>query len=214
MLRIFAVGHLCTAIVITALQAVLVVAASERFGHDTNVGWLYAAVGAGGVVGSITQLRWTPRNVGRLGIASAVLGELVPLGLFAIATSLAQAMALLFVSSLFGALYQTRGAIALQRRVPRELLGRVNAVIRFSLYVGMLVGAVLAAVAIAWVRWDHLLLYATAAAALVLVAALLTGPRDVPAEIPEVALAGRSLHPRQPPGLRGIAGGDRLQQRR
>jgi MFS family permease len=216
MLRVFAIGHLCTGAVITALQAVLVVAAAQRFGHDTNVGWLYAAVGAGGLVASLTLLRWAPTNVRRLGIASAVLGELIPLGLFAIVSSLGVAMALLFVSSLFGALYQTRGAIALQERVPRGLLGRVNAVVRFALYLGMLIGAVVAAAAAAWVSWDRLLLYVTAAAALALLATVLTGPQEAPLPPAEVALAGRAttsagrstlVTDSQTSGNREVAGG-------
>src|ERR1035437_1428387 len=51
MLRSLPASFFCSAAAITALQAVLVVAAAERFGQATDVGWLYAAVGAGGVAG-------------------------------------------------------------------------------------------------------------------------------------------------------------------
>ncbi len=192
MLRIFAVGHLCTAFVITALQAVLVVAASQRFGHDTDVGWLYAAVGAGGVVGSLALLRWAPAQMGSRAIALAVFGELLPLGLFAIVRSLPLAFALLFLSSLFAALYQTTGAVGLQRTVAQGLLGRVNAVVRFSLYVGMLLGAVVAATTLTWLPWDRMLIIVTGVATAVLVLAMLTQPREL---VPEVELPGRAARP-------------------
>lgn len=200
MLRIYAVGHFCNAFVITALQAVLVVAAAQRFGHDTSVGWFYAAVGGGGLAGSLALLRWLPTNVRRGGIASAVVGELIPLGLFAIAPSFPIAMALLFVSSLFAVLYQTRGAVGLQQRVPKELLGRVNAVVRFALYLGMLLGAVAAAAAAGYVAWDRLLLCVAAGAALFLLAALLTGPGEGARVPTEVAIAGRRMSPHRSPG--------------
>ena len=187
MLRIFAVGHLCNAAVVTVLQAVLVVAAAQRFGHDTNVGWLYAAVGAGGLVGSLALLRWIPSNVHSGSIVTAVFGELIPLGVFAVAPSFITALALLFVSSVFAALYQTRGAVGLQERVRKELLGRANAVIRFAVYLGMLLGAIIAASALTWLRWDQLLIAVTGAAAVVVLIGLVTSPGErvpVPAAEP------------------------------
>lgn len=192
-LRMFAVGHLCNAFVITALQAVLVVAASQRFGHDTDVGWLYAAVGAGGLLGSVALVRWAPQQVRSRGIALAVFAELIPLGLFAIAPNLAVAFALLFVSAVAAILYQTRGATALQQTVRQELLGRVNAVIRLCLYLGMFAGAVAAVSTLQWLSWDRMLALVTGIAAVVLVLAVLTQPAE-PA-IPEVELPGRALHP-------------------
>ncbi|HKR99911.1 MAG TPA: MFS transporter [Candidatus Dormibacteraeota bacterium] len=183
MLRIFAIGHFCNAAVVTVLQAVLVVAAAQRFGHDTNVGWLYAAVGAGGLLGSLALLRWIPTNVRRSGIVIAVFGELIPLGFFAIAPSFITALLLLFVSAVFAAIYQTRGVVGLQERVPKELLGRANAVIRFAIYVGMLIGAIIAAVALTWLTWDRLLAAVTGAAALVVIFALVSKPSEKPAAV-------------------------------
>jgi MFS family permease len=193
MLRILAIGHLCNAFVVTVLQAVLVVAAAQRFGHDTAVGWLYAAVGAGGLVGSVTLLRWTPNVVRSAGITPAVFGELVPIGLFAVVPYFPVALLLLFVSALFAALYQTRGAIGLQQRVPTELLGRANAVIRLSVSVGMLIGAVLAASAVAWVSWDRLLEFASGGAAVVVILAVLTLPRELVTEAADTRFAGRLM---------------------
>jgi MFS family permease len=175
-LRMLTAGHLANAFAVTALQAVLVVAASQRFGHDTDVGWLYAAVGGGGLLGSVALLRRPPVRVQSRHITLAVFGELIPLGVFAIAPSLALGCALLFVSAVAAALYQTEGAVGLQQTVPPALLGRVNAVVRFALYVGMLLGAVVAATTLAWLSWDRLLVCCTAVSAAVLVLTVLTQP--------------------------------------
>jgi len=191
MLRVLAAGHLGTAMVVTALQAVLVVAAAQRFGHDVDVGWLYAAVGAGGVIGSLVLLRWKPAHVRRRGIALGTVGELIPLALFALATSFPIALVCLFASSFAAALYQTRGMIGLQQRVPRQLLGRVNGVIRFSLYFGMLIGAILAAATASLLRWDYLVLLVAALAALVLLWGVVSKPSEPDVdEAPDIALVG------------------------
>jgi MFS family permease len=164
-LRSLAASFFCSAAVITALQAVLVVAAAERFGHDTAVGWLYAAVGAGGVIGSVALLRWRPPPISALGISIGFLVEVVPLGLFALVGGLIPALALLAVSTAAAALYQTRGQTALQERVPAEILGRVNGLIRLLLYSGMLAGAVAAVALVDIVGWSTLVIGTTAVAA-------------------------------------------------
>jgi len=125
-------------------------------------------------VGSIALLRWPARQVRRSGIVISVFGELVPLGLFAIAPSFVTALALLFVSAVFAALYQTRGSLGLQERVAKEMLGRANAVIRFAVYLGMLIGAVVAAAALSWLSWDRLLIIVTALAAVVMLLSLIS----------------------------------------
>jgi MFS family permease len=158
MLRSLAASFCCSAAAITALQAVLVVAAAERFGQDTGVGWLYAAVGAGGVAGSLALLRWKPPPIGAVGVSIGFLLEVVPLALFALVGGLAPALALLAFSTGAAALYQTRGQTALQQRVPPEILGRVNGVIRLLLYAGMLAGAVTAVALVDVVGWSSLVI--------------------------------------------------------
>ena len=130
MLRFLAAAYISNAAAVTALQAVLVVAAAQRFGHDADVGWLYAAVGAGSLLGTLPVIRRTPGRVNTLPIAIATAVELAPLALFVFATALPVAIVLLFASGLGADLYQTRGVIGVQQRVPRELLGRTMAVIR------------------------------------------------------------------------------------
>jgi predicted MFS family arabinose efflux permease len=183
MLRSLAAGYLANAAVITALQAVLVVAASQHFGHDVDVGWLYAAVGSGGLLGAVPVIRRTPRYVGRLGIVMATLGEMVPLALFVLVTNLAVAMLLLLLSSVAGTLYQTRGWVGLQQRVAPDLLGRTSAVIRFSMYVGMLAGAVAAVTMVQALGWQATVLIVIAACFVLLVASTLYGPGERPGHL-------------------------------
>jgi MFS family permease len=192
MLRALAASFFCSAAAITALQAVLVVAAAERFGQATDVGWLYAAVGAGGVAGSVVLLRWSPRVIGARGIALGFLLEVIPIGLFALAGGLLPALALLFVSTAAAALYQTRGQTALQQRVPAELLGRVNGVMRLLLYAGMLVGAVVSVLLVGLLGWPTLVLGTSAVAVVAFVPAALTY-RRAPRRPDEVTLAGTPM---------------------
>jgi MFS family permease len=192
MLRSLAASFFCSALAITALQAVLVVAAADRFGQATDVGWLYAAVGGGGVVGSTLLLRWTPRTIGARGIAVGFLIEVIPLGLFARTGGLLPALALLFVSTAAAALYQTRGQTALQQRVPAGLLGRVNGVMRLLLYSGMLVGAIAAAALVETIGWSALVVGAAAVSVVAFIPASITYRRG-PRRPGEVTLAGTPM---------------------
>jgi MFS family permease len=192
MLRSLAASFFCSAVAITALQAVLVIVAADRFGHATDVGWLYAAVGGGGVVGSALLLRWTPRTISARGIALGFLIEVIPLGLFALTGALLPGLALLFVSTAAAALYQTRGQTALQQRVPKELLGRVNGVMRMLLYSGMLVGAIAAAALVETIGWTALVAGTAAVAVAAFIPASLTYRRG-PRRPDEVTLAGTPM---------------------
>lgn len=192
MLRSLAASFCCSAAAITALQAVLVVAAAERFGQDTAVGWLYAAVGAGGVAGSVALLGWKPRPIGAAGITVGFLLEVVPLAIFALVGGLVPALALLAFSTAAAALYQTRGQTALQERVPPEILGRVNGVLRLLLYSGMLAGAMAAVALVDVVGWSTLVIGTTViAAGVYMVTALVF---EIARRRPgEVILAGRPV---------------------
>ena len=168
MLRFLAVASITNPAAVTTLQAMLVVAASQHFGHDTAVGWLYAAVGAGGLLGTLPVVRRTPSRVGLPWIIGPSALELAPLAAFVFTTNLAVAMFLLFLSSIGATLYQTRGTIGLQQRVARPLLGRANAVLGFAVYVGMLVGAIAAAALVTSIGWEATVLIVCATSASVL----------------------------------------------
>jgi MFS family permease len=168
MLRYLAAAYIANAATVTALQAVLVVAAAERFGHDTAVGWLYAAIGAGSLLGTLPVIRKTPERVGPKPIIAFTFVELAALAAFVFATSLPLALALLFTSAVGATLYQTRGAVGLQQRVPRELLGRTTAVERFAMYVGMLFGAIAAVSLVQPLGWEPMVLIVCAVGAALL----------------------------------------------
>ena len=168
MLRFLAVAYLSNAAVVTALQAVLVVAAAQRFGHDTVVGWLYAAIGAGSLLGTLPVIHKTPERVGQKPIIAFTCLELAPLAAFVFVTSLPLAVALLFLSAVGATLYQTRGAVGLQQRVPRELLARTTAVERFAGYLGMLFGAIAAVSLVQPLGWESTVLIVCAVGATLL----------------------------------------------
>ena len=177
-LRSATAAVLGNAAVVTALQAVLVVAASQHFSHDTNVGWLYASVGAGSLVGSLAFLRPNPRRIRRRNIVACAAAELAALAFFVFASNLPIACTLLFLSSLTAVFYQILGAIALQQRVPVDLLGRASGVTRLAMYVGMLAGAVAALALVGPFGWEVTVLAVCVAALVFLGLATFTGPRD------------------------------------
>jgi len=183
-LRSTAAGLIGNTAAITALQAVLVIAATRHFGHDIDVGWLYAAVGAGGLVGSIAFLRSTPKRVGRRGIVIFTAVELATFSAFVFVLSLPLACLLLFVSSLSSTGYDILGSIALQQRTPTELLGRATGVMRSAMYIGMLIGAIAALALVQPLGWEATVLIVCAAAFGLLVAATVTGPRTALAATP------------------------------
>jgi hypothetical protein len=168
MLRFLAAAYVTNGATVTTLQAVLVVAAAGRFGHDTVVGWLYASVGAGALLGTLPVIWRTPEKVAARAIYAGTALELAPLAAFTFVTVLPLAMLLLFVSGIGATLYQTRGAVGLQQRTPRQLLGRTTAVVRFGGYLGMLLGAIAALSLVGAIGWEATVLIVCAVGATLL----------------------------------------------
>ncbi|MBV8194478.1 MAG: hypothetical protein JOY80_03025 [Candidatus Dormibacteraeota bacterium] len=166
------------AAVVTALQAVLVVAATQHFGRDTDVGWLYAAVGAGSLVGSAWFIRQNPRVIRRGLIVLLATTELAATATFTVVGNLAVALSLLFCASIISVLHQVLASIALQRRVPSNLLGRANGATRLALYAGMFLGALAALGLVEPFGWEATVIAICGGAAVLLFAASVTGPRD------------------------------------
>jgi hypothetical protein len=178
-LRILLARSFAGAMVITALQAVLVVAAAERLGNADQVGLLYAAAGLGGVVGTAIVARWRPRSLSAGVLGGAGIVESVAIVLFALVPQIGAALFLLVISSIAGVLGETWGIIDLQERVPDVLLGRANAAVTSSLYAGMLVGAVLAIALTAAIRWQTTMVVVGGAALFVILLGL-ASTRTVP----------------------------------
>jgi len=184
LLRSSAAAVLGNTAVITALQAVLVVAATQHFGHDADVGWLYAAVGGGSLVGSLSFLRSNPRRIRRRDVIAFTAAELLAFSAFVFVVSLPIACLLLFGSALAGVAYQILGSIALQQRTPVELLGRTTGIMRSAMYIGMLIGAIAALALVQPLGWEATVLIVCAAAFVLLVVATVTGPRPALAQTP------------------------------
>lgn len=180
-LRSAAAAAFGNAAVVTALQAVLVVAAAEQFHRDVDIGWLYAAVGAGGVLGGLLFLGPTPRRVRRNHIVALAAAEVLPIAGFVFTANLALAVALLFLSSLAATSYEVLAAIAMQQRVPVHLLGRANGAQRVAMYSGMLVGALAAVALVRPLGWAVTVLLVCGLELLTLAMFTFTGPDDRPA---------------------------------
>ncbi|MDB5064561.1 MAG: transporter [Chloroflexi bacterium] len=174
-LRSLAGAYLGGALAVTTASAVLVLAAADRFGGADRVGALYAAVGAGALLGSTAAMRRGTTRVLRSTLVVGALAEIVLLAVLTLAQGLATAALPLAASAAAGSLYQVWGSTELQLRAPAEVLGRAGAALVLAQYVGMLLGAVLAAALVPLVGWDRAL-FAACSAALAAIAASVTGP--------------------------------------
>ena len=89
-------------------------------------------------------------------------------------SGLVTAVLCLAASSAAGSLYQVWGATELQLRASPEVLGRASAALVSAQYTGMILGALLAAVLVPAIGWDHAL-FAACCLGLAAVAAGATG---------------------------------------
>ncbi len=145
---------------ITCLQAVLPAAAEQRFGSASAAGWVYAAVGAGNVLGALALLRTRRRGLGSRTMALLTLGELLPLGAFALIGSAWVDAGLAVLSGLASAPYEILAATELARSVRSERLGQASAAVWLFGYAGMLGGGLLATLASPRLGWTVTLLVA------------------------------------------------------
>lgn len=163
--RMVAATNFASGLAVTVTQALLVVAARERFGGDEAVGYLYSSVGIGGTLGGLLALRWTPpRSWTRLAVFLAIATELLALTGFSAIPLVLVALLLLAVSSVGGSAFEVWGLTEVQRRAPPGFMARFNAVIFLSLYSGMLVGALWALGTASILHWDRAIEVACAAA--------------------------------------------------
>jgi len=175
-LRSIAAGWASAGLVATTASSLLVLVA-RSVGGDSRVGYLYAAVGGGAVLGGFLVLRLRPRRVSRDLITAFALLEVVALAVLSLRPPFAGVVVLLAVSGGAGIMWQTWGATDLQRRSHPALLGRVNAVMVMSAAVGMLLGAVLALGLVRWAGWEHTLFTACCIAVVLLAAGVALGPQ-------------------------------------
>jgi MFS family permease len=154
-IRLVAVSNFAMGVTVTVAQALLVVAARERFGSDAAVGILYSAVGVGGIVGGLLALRWRPPRL-RIGLVifTATVIAVTAFAAFAAVTQRFAGLALLAVGSVASAGFDVWGITEIQRRAPARYAGRFNAIPWAAAYAGMLVGAVWALGTSSAFHWD------------------------------------------------------------
>jgi hypothetical protein len=157
-IRLVAASNFAMGVTLTVAQALLVVAARERFGSDAAVGIMYSAVGAGGIVGGVLALRWTPPRL-RIGLVifTAAIITLTAFAAFAAVSQRYAGLALLAAASVASTGFDVWGITEIQRRAPPRYAGRFNAIPWASLYAGMLVGAVWALGTSNVFHWDFAL---------------------------------------------------------
>jgi MFS family permease len=120
-------GIYCAQMLIGGTLAVLVVAAAADLlgGRQSDVGFLYSALGAGGFVGAAVALGLREGGLGRA-FALGLLVWGVPLALVGAWPQFALAIVLFIVSGAGDSVVDVAGLTLLQRRIPRERLARVS----------------------------------------------------------------------------------------
>jgi predicted MFS family arabinose efflux permease len=175
-MRIVAAANFASGLTVTVTQALLVVAARERFGGDASVGFLYSSVGIGGALGGLVALRWVPaRAWTRLAVFIATTGEVIALAGFSASTITVIAVLSLALGAAAASSFDTWGLTEVQRVALPGLMGRFNSIIFISLYAGMLVGAVWALATANVLHWDLAIQYACGAALVIVGVVWLVG---------------------------------------
>jgi MFS family permease len=143
-LRLLTILFSAQTLVAGALNVLIVVIALELLDTgDAGVGWLNAAVGAGGVAGAVLALALVGRRrlAADFGLGLILWG--VPIALIGVFPDLVPVLVLLAVVGVGNTIGDVAGLTLLQRAIPDEVLARVFGVLE-SLWVGTIgLGAVL-----------------------------------------------------------------------
>jgi MFS family permease len=176
LLRVVAVGWMCSAVAVTATSSVLVLIARTA-GNPDWVGFLYAAVGGGSVLLGLIVFRYRPRRVTREVIVGLAILEVLSLALITLHLPLWGSMLALAVSGGTAVVWQTLGTTDLQMRSHPAFLGRVNAVVVFASSAGMFIGALLALLLVPWAGWERTQFTACGLSLVILGAGVAFGPQ-------------------------------------
>jgi predicted MFS family arabinose efflux permease len=152
-LRTLVGTYLASALLTGVVQASIVVIAADRFGGADVSGFLYAALGVGGIVGGVIVTARPPHRVGRDTLFSAGALAMIPLAALVATRSLWQALLLMAISAIGSVATDAWGPAEIALRVERRLLGRANAVMVMCSYVGVLLGAAVALVLVPTAGW-------------------------------------------------------------
>ena len=186
-LRMLAVAYFAGSMAATVGGSVLVLAAALRFGGAYLVGVLYAAVGAGDLLGGlITLWRRPPRDM-RFAITGLGSVAVTAIAGLVVAPAIWIAVIVLGLSGLAETGYVSWGATDMQLRVGAAVLGRVNGVIVLAQSLGMVVGAVSALLLVPRLGWERALTAACCASLAVLALGILGGRRPARAPLASVS---------------------------
>jgi MFS family permease len=159
-LRMLAIAYVASALTATVAGSVLVLAAGDRFGGEHLVGCLYAAVGAGDILGGVVTLRRSPPRSMRRALVALSVVAVLGIATLTVTTALWMAVVVLAVSGVAETSYVSWGATVMQKSVDGEVLGRVNSVIVLAQSSGMVAGALLALFLVPLLGWAQALLVA------------------------------------------------------
>jgi MFS family permease len=137
-------------VLLGALDIIIVVLAEDALGlPDSGTGWLYTAVGIGAVVSGFVATGLSRRTRQAPAIAAALAaGALVSILLGLVLTTLA-AVVLLALLGLAGSLVDVLTRLLLHRSIRPERLGSVFALLEFASGFGLVVGSLVAQLAVA-----------------------------------------------------------------
>ena len=129
--QVFVSGAISVLIVVMALQLLDM--------GQSGVGLLNAAIGVGGVLGSVVAAALVGRGRQSLNFAGGLVLWGIPIALVAVYTNSGFALAMLVVVGIGNVLVDVAGLTLLQRVAPDDVLGRVFGVLEtvFSLAVGL-----------------------------------------------------------------------------
>jgi predicted MFS family arabinose efflux permease len=167
--RLVILIHTSQMLVGGVLAVLIVSAAVEALGSPTNVGYLYSALGLGGLFGSLAALALPERSLGRV-FAFGVLLWGIPIALVGAWPALVPAFVLLAVSATADSAGDVASLTLLQRRIPPDVLARVAGASGTLMLVAATLGNFIAPLLIetVGVRWS----FAIAGGALPLLAPL------------------------------------------
>lgn len=145
-----------------------------------GVGWLDASLGIGGVLGAPLAARFACGDrSGRVLALSSVLCN-VPVAMLALVAHWSVAYVLLICSGMASMVLEVATSTAFQRRMPVSVLAGVEGICGTSVYLGMLVGTLLAPVLISIVGLSAALFVAGVVPALAGAVIVLVMGREVP----------------------------------
>jgi len=158
--RLLACAYAAEAITAAVVLTVLTPIAADRLHSASDVGILYAAVGAGGIVGGLVVSRWRIPADRPARIAGLLSVYVIGVALLGPCDSVLLTLLLLAVSNVADGIGFAHATTLLQRSVPRARLGAEMGAFFTGANAGMVAGALLGVAAGSVLPWTSLLMVA------------------------------------------------------